>query len=147
MLKTADLEEIIYTSMTDDINVTINNLYLFIPNLLPSVETQLKFNEATQNSFRIFSDDFFTARQLITDMVVQVDIESTPQVSSPKYLICAHQTQNRIITPDKNYSIAMFDNLDLRKYYAEKDGQLYPRDFLLKNSEEKHYFEQYKDFK
>ena len=28
MLKTANLQDIIYTSMGDDINVTINNLYL-----------------------------------------------------------------------------------------------------------------------
>ena len=42
--KTNDLQDIIYTSMTDDINVTINNLYLYIPNLIPSVETQLMFN-------------------------------------------------------------------------------------------------------
>ena len=50
MLKTKDLQNNIYTSMADDINVTINNLYLFVPNLLPSVETQLMFNEATQNN-------------------------------------------------------------------------------------------------
>ena len=35
--------------MGDDINVTINSLYLHIPNLIPSVETHLMFNEATQN--------------------------------------------------------------------------------------------------
>ena len=35
--------------MADDINVTINKLYLFLPNLIPSNETQLMFNEATQN--------------------------------------------------------------------------------------------------
>ena len=35
--------------MTVDINVTINNLYFFLPNLIPSVETQIMFNEATQN--------------------------------------------------------------------------------------------------
>ena len=34
--------------MDDDRNVTINNLFLFVPNLIPSVETQLMFNEATQ---------------------------------------------------------------------------------------------------
>ena len=49
MLKTNDLQDIIYTSMDDDMNVTIKNLYLFVPNLIPSVETQLMFNEATQN--------------------------------------------------------------------------------------------------
>ena len=34
--------------MDDDINVTIISLYLYIPNFIPSVETQLLFNEATQ---------------------------------------------------------------------------------------------------
>ena len=48
ILKTNDLQDIIYTSMTDDINVTLNNLYLFVPNLIPSVESQLMFNEATR---------------------------------------------------------------------------------------------------
>ena len=32
MLKTSNLQDIIYSSMGDDINVTLNNLYLFIPN-------------------------------------------------------------------------------------------------------------------
>ena len=50
MFKTANLRKIINTSMVDDIKVTINNLYLFLPNLIPSVETQLMFNEATQNN-------------------------------------------------------------------------------------------------
>ena len=50
LFKTANLQDIIYTSMADDINVTINSLYLYIPNLISSVETQLMFNEATQNN-------------------------------------------------------------------------------------------------
>ena len=50
MLKSNDLQDILHTSMAEDINVTINNLYLFVPNLIPSVETQLMFNEATQNN-------------------------------------------------------------------------------------------------
>ena len=49
MLKTTDLQDIIFTSMADDINVTIINLYLYIPILIPSFETQLMFNEATEN--------------------------------------------------------------------------------------------------
>ena len=36
--------------MTDDINVTFHKLYLYVPNLIPSVETQVMFNEATQNN-------------------------------------------------------------------------------------------------
>ena len=42
-----DLRDVIYTSMDDDINVTINSLYLYKPNSIPSVETQLMFNEDT----------------------------------------------------------------------------------------------------
>ena len=42
--KTNDLQNIIYSSMADDINVTIDNLYLYVPNLLPKVETQVIFN-------------------------------------------------------------------------------------------------------
>ena len=48
MLKRNDLQDLIYTTMADAINVTVINLYLFIPNLLPSVETQFMINEATQ---------------------------------------------------------------------------------------------------
>ena len=40
MLQTADLQDIIYTSTADVINVTLISLYLYIPNLIPSVETQ-----------------------------------------------------------------------------------------------------------
>ena len=50
MFKTANLQDNIYTFMTDDINLTIDNLYLFKPKLIPSVETQLLFKEATQNN-------------------------------------------------------------------------------------------------
>ena len=48
--KTNDLQNFVYTSIVDDINVTINNLYLYVPNLFPSVETQVMFNEATENT-------------------------------------------------------------------------------------------------
>ena len=69
-LKINDLQDIIYTSMADDITVTINNLYLFVPNLIPSVETQLMFNEATQNNYKISFDECYTKRRVIKDMIV-----------------------------------------------------------------------------
>ena len=55
--RTADLQDIIFTSIGDNINVTINSLYLFVPTLIPTTETQLMFNESIQNIYRIFSDD------------------------------------------------------------------------------------------
>ena len=33
-------------------------------------------------------------------------------------------------------NVAIFDNLDLRKYYFEIDGQRYPRDSSLMNYEQ-----------
>ena len=76
MCKTANLQDNIYSSMSDDINVTINSLYLYIPNLIPSLETQLKFNEATQNNYKISFDEWYTERRLLSDLLVQHDIRS-----------------------------------------------------------------------
>ena len=87
MLKTADLQNIINTSLTDDRNVTFNNLYLNIPNLIPTVETQLMFIEATQNKYKISYDEYFTERRVILDLLVQHDIGSAQQVNSPKNLL------------------------------------------------------------
>ena len=47
----------------------------------------------------------------------------------------------------KKNNIAIFHNLDLRKYYIEIDGQRYPRDSVLINYEENDYIQQYKDLK
>ena len=145
--KTNDLQDIIYTSMTDDINVTINNLYLYVPNLIPSVETQVIFNEATQNNYKIIYDEWFTERRIISDTITRLDIGSSQNVQSPKYLIGAHQTRDRIDAPISTKNVAIFDNLDLRKYYIEIDGQRYPRDSSLMNYEQNDYIEQYKDLK
>ena len=122
--------------MADDINVTINSLYLCIPNLIPSAETQLMFNEATQSNYKISFDKWSTERRIISDLLVQHDIGSEQNVIQPKYMICAHQTNLRTTTPDKKINIAIFDSLDLRKYYVEIGGLRYPRDSVLINYEE-----------
>ena len=121
--KTNDLQDNIYTSMTDDINVTIYNLYLYIPNLRPSVETQVMFNEATQNNYKISYDEWFTEIRIISDTITQLDIGSSQNVQNPKYLIGAHQTKDRIDAPISTKNVSIIDNLDLRKYYIEIDGQ------------------------
>ena len=133
--------------MADDIIETLNSLYLFVLNLIPSVETQLMFNEATQNTYKISFDDYYTERRLISDMIVQVDIGSGQQVNSPKYSICAHQMEERIDLPNKNKNNAIFDHLNLLKYYVEIDGQRYPRNSLLIIYEENDYIEQHKKLK
>ena len=148
--KTNDLQDNIYTSMTDDIDVTINNLYLYVPNLITSVETQLMFNEATQNNYKISYDEWFTERRIISDTITQLDIGSSQNVQSPKYLIGAHQTKDRIDGAISTKNVAIFDNLDLRNYYIEIDGlryKRYPRDTSLMTYEQNDYIEQYKDLK
>ena len=76
--KTANLQNIIYTSIADgtQINVTINSLYLYVPIIIPSTETQLMFNESIQNNYRIFFDEWYTERRIVTDQFYQVDIGS-----------------------------------------------------------------------
>ena len=147
MFKTANLQDIIYTSMVDDINVAFNSLYLYISNLIPSVETQLLFNEATQNIYEISFDEGYTERRLISDLLAQHDIGTTQQVNSPKYMIRAHQKNFRTTTPNKKSNKVISDNLDLRNIHVEIDGQRYPRDSVLLNSEENDYVQQYKDLK
>ena len=145
--KTNDLQNIIYSSMADDINVTINNLYLYVPNLFPNVETQVMFNEATQNNYKISFDEWYTERTINSDTITQMDIGTSQHVNSPKYLIGAHQTRIRADTANKNNNIAIFDNLNLQKYYVEIDSVRYPRDNVLIIYEQNDYIEQYKDLK
>ena len=84
MLKAINLQDNIYTSMDDDIKVTNIKLYLYIPNLIPSVETQLMFNEAAQNNYKTSYDEYYTERRIISDSSVQHDIGSPQQMKSPK---------------------------------------------------------------
>ena len=147
--KTANLQDIIYTTIADatPINVTINSFYLFIPFLIPTTETQLMFNESIQNSYRIFFDEWYTERRIVTDQIFQVDIGSAQSVNSPKYSICAHQTHDRSALPNKRNNISVFDNINVRKYFVEIDGQRYPRDSVLINYPENDYIDQYRDLK
>ena len=87
--------------MADDINVTNNNLYLYVPNLIPSVETQVMFNEATQNNYKLNYGEYFTERRVISHQITQLVIGSSQNVQSPNYLIGAHQTRTRADTATK----------------------------------------------
>ena len=147
--KTADLQDIIYTKIAaaTPINVTINSLYLFVPFLIPTTETQLMFNESIQNNYRIFFDEWYTERRIVTDQIFQVDIGSAQSVNSPKYLICAHQTEARSALPNKRNNISIFDNINVEKYFIEIDGQRYPRDSVLTNYGENDYIDKYRDLK
>ena len=142
--KTANLQDIIYTTLADatPINVTINSLYLFVPFIIPTTETQLMFNESIQNNYRIFFDEWYTERRRVTDQIFQVDIESAQSVKSPNCLICAHQTEARSALPNKRKNISRFDKINVRKYFIEVDGQRYPRGSVFTNDTENDYSDQ-----
>ena len=102
--------------MADDINVTINNFYLYVPNLIPNVETQVMFNEATQNNYKISFEEYYTERRVKSDTITQLDYGSSQKVNSPKFLIGAHQTGIRADTANISNNIAILDNLNLQKH-------------------------------
>ena len=147
--KTANLHNIIYTSITvgTQISVTINSQYLYVPIIIPSAETQLMFNESIQNNFRIYFDEWYTERRIVTDQIYQVDIGSAQSVNSPQYLICAHQTAAVADTPNKRTNIFVFNHLNVRKYFIEIDGVRYPRDGVLTNDTLNDFIDQYRDLK
>ena len=58
--KTADLQDIIFTTIATDILVTMNSLYLFVPVLIPNTQTQVMFNEAIQCKYTITYDSWYT---------------------------------------------------------------------------------------
>ena len=88
--------------MVDDINVTINNLYLYVPNLEPNVETQVMFNEATQNYYRIIFEQWYTEPRTISDTITEMDFGASQHINSTKSLIGAHQTRIRADTANEN---------------------------------------------
>ena len=106
--KTNDLQNIIYSSMADDINVTIKNLYPYVLNLIPSNETQAMFNEATRNNYKLSYDEYFTETRVISDQITELDIGSSQNVQSPKYLIGAHQTRATADTAKKIIIILLY---------------------------------------
>ena len=142
-----DLQDIIFTTIADDINVTINSLYLYFPQLIPSTTTQVMFNESIMNNYTIIFDSWYNERKNSNDgRELQVDIGSAQHINSPKYLIAAFQTNVRT-TPNKNANPAIFDNNNFTKYFVEIDGIRYPKDGVLINFEDNSYLDQYRDIK
>ena len=135
--KTANLQDIILTAIATDINVTINNLYLCVPILIPKTQTQVVFNESIMKNYTITFDSWYTECKISKDgRKLQVDIGSAQHIVSPKYQIGVFQTQNRIGVPKKANNIAIFDTNYLTKYFVEIDGARYPRDGVSTNFKE-----------
>ena len=148
--------DILYTTLDDDdVNVNINSISLFIPQLIPSPEQQVIFNEAISQTFTLSYESWTTDRKPVdTPREFQLDISSASNINSPLYLIAAHQKTQRPepANPANNlsnnrFNNAIFDHVDVRKYYSEIDGIRYPKNPIMVNYEENNYLEQYKDLK
>ena len=148
--------DILYTTLDDDDNnVTISSIGSFIPQLKPSAETQVIFNEAISQTFTLSYESWTTDRKPVdTAREFQLDISSASNINSPLYLIAAHQKIQRpdpanpaVNLSNKKFNNAIFDHVDVRKYYSEIDGIRYPKNPLMVNFEENNYLEQYKDLK
>ena len=84
-LKTNDLQIIITNSLAKDINVTVNNFYLYVPVLILDSNTQVMFNESNKNNYIITYDSWHTERKLSTDgNELQFDIARARHINSPK---------------------------------------------------------------
>ena len=142
---TANLQDNFLTLIADNINVTNNSLYLYVPFLLPSTDTQLMFNVSIQNNYKLPYDEWYSERRLVTDSLFQVDIGSAQQVNSPKFVICSHQTAIRLNAPSRNIIFSIFEHLDVIEYFAEIDGYRYPRGSVVTNYDLNDYIHQYRD--
>ena len=117
-LETNDPQNIIFTTIAADVIVTFNSLKLFVPILIPDTETQVMFNESNKNNYTITYVSWYTERKLSTNgFELQVINGSAQHSNSPKYLIGAFQTADRIAAPNKNINIAISDKVNVRKSF------------------------------
>ena len=109
-LKTVDIQDPIYTTIADRIDIELNTLYLYVPVYIPEAATQTIFNESVKISFTLTFDSWTTdTRTVITGLDYQLDIGSSSDVNSPKFVIAAHQTEARTAVPKKASIRAVFD--------------------------------------
>ena len=151
-MKTSDeKQKFIYTILGgNDVNVTINSLFLYIPSLTPSAEQQQMFNEAIRESFTLSFDAWVTDRKPVnTGNEYQLDIESASNINIPLYLIVAHQKTQREnpARPPNQFNNAVFEYVDLKRYFFEIGGFTYPKNPVETSFSDNKYLDQYRDLK
>ena len=129
--------------------VTINSLYLYKPSFVPSTEQQQISNESIQQTFTLSFDSWVTDRKPFkAGNENQLDKKSALNINV-LYLIAANQkTQfdNPAGLPNQ-FINAVFDKVDVKRYFAEMDGVRYPKDPIETNYSENRDFDQYRDLK
>ena len=123
-------------------------MFLFVPLFIPDPQTEIIFIDSIKNSFTLSFDSRTSDRKTVdTQLENQVDIESAQNINSPKYVIVARQRAVRIGVPNKANNVAVFDNLNVRKYHVHIDCVRYPRDGVSIDYASNYYLDQYKDLK
>ena len=146
--KTADIQDIIYTSLVDNSKVNFDKLFLYVSIFISDAQTQIQFKESIENSFTLSIDTWSFGRKTVnTQLEHQVDIGGAQNVNSPKYQTIAHQTAVRVGTREKANNVAVFENLNVRKYHVDNDGIRYPRDGVSIDYATNDYLDRYRDLK
>ena len=122
--------------------------YSYFPILFPNASTQILFDDSIENSFTSSFDSWSNDRKTLkTQLNYQVDIVSAQNVNCPKYLIITHQTEARTAGPKTVKNIAIFANLNVRRYHVDINGVRYPRDFVNNDYASIDYLDQYRVLK
>ena len=126
-LKTSnEKQNILYTTLGgNDVNVTINSFYLYIPSLVPSAEHRQIFNEAIRENFTLSFDAWVTDRKPVnTGNEYQLDKGSAFNINIPLYLTVAHQKTQRdnLARSPNQFNNAVFDHVVVKRYFVEIDG-------------------------
>ena len=109
-----------YTVMS---KVNFEILLLFVTIFIPHAQAQLMFNDSNNNSVTLSFDSRYTAGKIVdTQLKCHVNNGSAQNINSPKCLIVAHQTADRIKAPNKTRKIAVSDILNVRKFHVNIGG-------------------------
>ena len=129
--KAAGSQDNVYTTLANNIDVTVSNSYLYVSVFSPSAKTQAMFNESIKNIFTLSHESWDTDREVVNDgKVFEIDFGSAQNVNLPKFLVATPRLQVRIGISNKANNTAIFENLDVKKHFVEIEGQNYPKDFV-----------------
>ena len=107
-LKTADLQDIIYTTLGNKAKINFDKVFYYVSMIIPNAEAQIMFNDSFKNGFTLSFDSRTCERKTVdTQLEILVDIGSAQNNTSPKCLIVADQTAARIGVPNKANKIAV----------------------------------------
>ena len=83
--ETVDLQDIIYTTLGDNLEANLISFFLYVPILIPDDQTQSLFNDSDKNSFTLSFDSWSTDRKSVDTLLqYQIDIGSAQIIISSK---------------------------------------------------------------